>query len=45
MQKYINKVLERLDNYWGKFNQLNSKGKLLVIVIAAVILYALLRLV
>ena len=45
MQKYINKVLERLDNYWGKFNQLNNKGKFLVIGVAAVILYALLRLV
>ncbi len=45
MQKYINKVLERLDNYWSKFNQLNTKGKFLVIIVAAVIVYALLRLV
>ena len=39
------KISTDLEHYDNKFNQLNNKGKFLVIAVAAVILYALLRLV
>lgn len=40
MGKQWNRVLERLDNLKGKWNQLNPKGKFAVMVVVLIIISA-----